>query len=48
MGAASRAFFDANVLLYLLSADPARARRAEGLIAAGGWVSVQVLNEHWK
>ncbi len=45
MGAASRQFFDTNVLLYLLSADPARARRAEELIAAGGWISVQVLNE---
>jgi len=45
MGAASRQFFDTNVLLYLLSADQAKARRAEELIAAGGWVSVQVLNE---
>ena len=45
MGAASRPFFDTNVLLYLLSADPAKAGRAEELIAAGGWVSVQVLNE---
>ncbi len=45
MGAASRQFFDTKVLLYLLSADQAKARRAEELIAAGGWVSVQVLNE---
>jgi predicted nucleic acid-binding protein len=45
MGAASRQFFDTNVLLYLLSADHAKARRAEELIAAGGSVSVQVLNE---
>jgi len=45
MGAASRQFFDTNVLLYLLSAEEAKARRAEDLIAAGGWVSVQVLNE---
>ena len=34
MGAESRDFFDTNVLLYLLSADPAKARRAEELIAA--------------
>jgi len=45
MGAGSKAFFDTNVLLYLLSADEAKARRAEELIAAGGWISVQVLNE---
>lgn len=44
MGAVD-AFFDTNVLLYLLSADAAKADRAEELIAAGGVVSVQVLNE---
>lgn len=38
-------FFDTNVLLYLLSADPAKADRAEALVARGGVVSVQVLNE---
>ena len=38
-------FFDTNVLLYLLSADAAKADRAEALIALGGTVSVQVLNE---
>lgn len=38
-------FFDTNVLLYLLSADAAKAERAETLVAAGGVVSVQVLNE---
>jgi predicted nucleic acid-binding protein len=38
-------FFDTNVLLYLLSGDAAKADRAEGLLAAGGVVSVQVLNE---
>ena len=38
-------FFDTNVLLYLLSADAAKADRAEELIAGGGTVSVQVLNE---
>jgi predicted nucleic acid-binding protein len=39
------AFFDTNVLLYLLSADHSKADRAEELLAAGGVVSVQVLNE---
>lgn len=43
--AAADAFFDTNVLLYLLSADAAKADRAEELIADGGVVSVQVLDE---
>ena len=38
-------FFDTNVVLYLLSADAAKADRAEHLMAAGGFISVQVLNE---
>ena len=38
-------FFDTNVLLYLLSKDPAKADRAEALLVSGGVVSVQVLNE---
>lgn len=38
------AFFDTNVLLYLLSADAAKANRAEALLASGGVISVQVLN----
>lgn len=38
-------FFDTNVLLYLLSADAAKADRAEELLAGGGTISVQVLNE---
>jgi predicted nucleic acid-binding protein len=38
-------FFDTNVLLYLLSADLAKADRAEVLVADGGIISVQVLNE---
>lgn len=38
-------FFDTNVLLYLLSADAAKADRAEQVLATGGLVSVQVLNE---
>lgn len=38
-------FFDTNVILYLLSADAAKADRAEELLAIGGVISVQVLNE---
>lgn len=38
-------FFDTNVLLYLLSADAAKADRAETLLSGGGAISVQVLNE---
>jgi predicted nucleic acid-binding protein len=41
----ARVFFDTNILLYLLSEDATKANRAEGLIASGGIVSVQVLNE---
>lgn len=41
----AKTFFDTNVLLYLLSADAAKANRAEALLAGGGVVSVQVLNE---
>jgi predicted nucleic acid-binding protein len=39
------AFFDTNVLVYLLSSDPKKADRAEALMAEGGVISVQVLNE---
>lgn len=42
---AADAFFDTNVVLYLLSADAAKADRAEELLVAGGSISVQVLNE---
>lgn len=38
-------FFDTNVILYLLSADAVKADRAEELLAIGGVISVQVLNE---
>ena len=38
-------FFDTNVLIYLASADLAKAERAEALIGEGGTISVQVLNE---
>lgn len=42
---AAEAFYDTNVVLYLLSSEAARADRAEELLAAGGRVSIQVLNE---
>jgi predicted nucleic acid-binding protein len=38
-------FVDTNVLVYLASGDPAKADRAEQIAAAGGTISVQVLNE---
>ena len=41
----AEAFFDTNVLLHLLSADVAKADKAEVLVAGGGVISVQVLNE---
>lgn len=37
-------FFDSNVLLYLAS-DPGKAKRSRELLADGGTISVQVLNE---
>ena len=42
---AAEVFHDTNVILYLLSGDAEKADRAEELIAAGGRMSVQVLNE---
>lgn len=44
MSAAER-FLDTKVLLYLLSRDNRKADRAEEVVAAGGILSVQVLNE---
>ncbi len=38
-------FFDTNVLVYIASEDSAKADRAERIIAGGGAISVQVLNE---
>jgi predicted nucleic acid-binding protein len=40
-----RPFLDTNVLVYALGEDRNRSPRAEALLAAGGVVSVQVLNE---
>ncbi len=42
---AADAFFDTNVLLYLLSEEATKADRVEELLSAGGIISVQVLNE---
>lgn len=39
-----KSFFDTNVLVYVV-ADDQRTGRAEALLAGGGVVSVQVLNE---
>ena len=38
-------FFDTNILIYLLSADDFKAGRSERILALGGVISVQVLNE---
>jgi predicted nucleic acid-binding protein len=40
-----RVFFDTTILIYAISAGDARAAVAEGLLAAGGNINVQVLNE---
>ncbi len=40
-----KAFFDTNVLVYVIGQEDARTATAESLIANGGVVSVQVLNE---
>ena len=42
---ASVVFHDTNVLLYVISADAAKAARSEALLGDGGQISVQVLNE---
>lgn len=38
-------FVDTNVLVYLASAGPDKATQAEEVVARGGTISVQVLNE---
>jgi len=42
---ATEVFLDTNILLYLLSDESHKADRAEEVVAAGGVISVQVLNE---
>jgi predicted nucleic acid-binding protein len=41
----AESFFDTSVLLYLLSAEAAKADRVEELLEQSGAISVQVLNE---
>lgn len=43
--ASTEVFFDTNIVAYLFSGDAQKAALSEELIAAGGIVSVQVLNE---
>jgi len=38
-------FLDSNIVLYLASEDLAKADRAQELVAEGGTISVQVLDE---
>lgn len=40
-----KAFFDTNVLIYAIAQDDPRSEPAEQLLANGGVVSLQVLNE---
>ncbi len=42
---AAEVFFDTTILIYALAQDDPRAEVAEKLLAGGGRVSVQVLNE---
>lgn len=42
---AGDAFFDSNVLVYLTDSESGKAGTTEDLLARGGTVSVQVLNE---
>jgi predicted nucleic acid-binding protein len=42
---AADAFFDTNILIYFVSFDERKAMRSAELLAQGGIVSVQVLNE---
>jgi predicted nucleic acid-binding protein len=40
-----KAFFDTNILVYVVGQKDKRTDTAEALLAAGGVISVQVLNE---
>ena len=44
-GGVPPAFFDTTILIYSISLGEHRAAVAEKLLAEGGWISVQVLNE---
>ena len=41
----AKAFFDTNVLIYAVAHDDPRSAQAEELLASGGVLSVQILNE---
>jgi predicted nucleic acid-binding protein len=45
MPAKDKDFFDTNVLIYAVAKNDPRARKAEALLASGGIISVQSLNE---
>ncbi len=40
-----KAFFDTNILVYVVGEKDKRTAKAEALLAGGGIISVQVLNE---
>jgi predicted nucleic acid-binding protein len=40
-----KVFFDTNVLIYAVAQDEPRCTQAEELLASGGLLSVQILNE---
>ena len=40
-----KAFFDTNILVYVVGQEAERTDTAEALLAGGGSISVQVLNE---
>ena len=40
-----KAFFDTNVLVYMVGQEDERTAKAESLVSSGGVISVQVLNE---
>ena len=41
----AKAFFDTNILVYVVGQKDKRTEKAEALLAGGGVISVQVLNE---
>ena len=41
----AKVFFDTNIILYILTTDARKAAITETLLAFGGTISVQVLNE---
>jgi predicted nucleic acid-binding protein len=45
MPARNDAFFDTNVLIYAVAKNDPRSAKAEALLAAGGRISVQSMNE---